>query len=64
MFLIVVLLFLNMFFIISFSGSEDKTHQATNQSETPEVTDNDDVTVGDRWDDEEDWGSLEVEPFI
>ncbi|GLD70286.1 N-terminal kinase-like protein isoform X2 [Lates japonicus] len=50
-------------------GSEDKTPQASlshhaassraNQSQTLEVTDNDDEAVGDRWDDEEDWGSLE-----
>eukprot|EP00064_Thunnus_orientalis_P009858 superscaffoldBa00001277_g9884 len=49
--------------------SEDKTPQASlthhaassraNQSQTPEVTDNDDEPIGDRWDDEEDWGSLE-----
>ncbi|KAM3612400.1 uncharacterized protein V6R79_008043 [Siganus canaliculatus] len=50
-------------------GSEDKTPQASlthhaassraNQSQTAEVTDNDDEPVGDRWDEEEDWGSLE-----
>ncbi|XP_072251685.1 N-terminal kinase-like protein [Leuresthes tenuis] len=49
-------------------GSEDKAPQASltphatsghaNQSQTVEVTDNDEP-VGDRWDDEEDWGSLE-----
>lgn len=31
-----------------------------NQSQSLEVTDNDDEPIGDRWDDEEDWGSLEV----
>uniref|UniRef100_A0A3Q3JMC9 N-terminal kinase-like protein n=1 Tax=Monopterus albus TaxID=43700 RepID=A0A3Q3JMC9_MONAL len=50
-------------------GSEDKTPQASlthhgassraNPSQPLEVTDNDDEPVGDRWDDEEDWGSLE-----
>nr|XP_046262977.1 N-terminal kinase-like protein [Scatophagus argus] len=50
-------------------GSEDKTpqpsltHQAAstraNQSQALDVTDNDDEPVGDRWDEEEDWGSLE-----
>ncbi|KAM9357381.1 N-terminal kinase-like protein [Symphorus nematophorus] len=50
-------------------GSEDKTPQASlthhaassraNQSQTLEVTDNDDEPIGDRWDEEEDWGSLE-----
>ncbi|KAM7389854.1 hypothetical protein PAMP_023804 [Pampus punctatissimus] len=50
-------------------GSEDKTQQASlthhaaasraNQSQTLEVTDNDEEPIGDRWDDEEDWGSLE-----
>uniref|UniRef100_A0A3Q1GC18 N-terminal kinase-like protein n=1 Tax=Acanthochromis polyacanthus TaxID=80966 RepID=A0A3Q1GC18_9TELE len=50
-------------------GSEDKAPQASlphhaassraNQSQTLEVTDNDDEPTGDRWDDEEDWGSLE-----
>ncbi|KAM4554974.1 N-terminal kinase-like protein [Odontesthes bonariensis] len=49
-------------------GSEDKAPQASltphaasgcaNQSQTVEVTDNDEP-VGDRWDEEEDWGSLE-----
>ncbi|XP_070693538.1 N-terminal kinase-like protein [Pempheris klunzingeri] len=48
--------------------SEAKTPQASlthhaassraNQSQTVEVTDNDDQPIGDRWD-EEDWGSLE-----
>lgn len=46
-------------------GLEDKTHQAasgrTDQSETLDVAENDGETAGDRWDDEEDWGSLEVE---
>lgn len=49
--------------------SEHKTPQATvtrhppsscaNQSQSLEVTDNDDEPIGDRWDEEEDWGSLE-----
>ncbi|XP_058506329.1 N-terminal kinase-like protein [Solea solea] len=48
---------------------EDKTPQASlshqsapsraNQSQSLEVTDNDDEPIGDRWDEEEDWGSLE-----
>ncbi|XP_041653261.1 N-terminal kinase-like protein [Cheilinus undulatus] len=51
------------------AGSEEKTPQAStahhaassraNQSQTLEVKDNDEETPGDRWDDEEDWGSLE-----
>ncbi|CAI5652401.1 unnamed protein product [Oreochromis niloticus] len=51
------------------TGSQDKNQQASlthhgdssraNQSQTLEVRDNDDEPVGDRWDDEEDWGSLE-----
>ncbi len=55
----------------SVAGSEDKTPQASlthhdasrraNQSQTLEVTDNDDEPIGDRWEEEEDWGSLEVE---
>ncbi|XP_037635694.1 N-terminal kinase-like protein [Sebastes umbrosus] len=50
-------------------GSEDKTPQApvtnhaassrANQSKTHEVTGKNDEPIGDRWDDEEDWGSLE-----
>ncbi|KAM6924040.1 N-terminal kinase-like protein [Xenentodon cancila] len=50
-------------------GSEDRTQQASltqhaasgrpKQSHTFEVTDNDEEPKGDRWDDEEDWGSLE-----
>ncbi|XP_071783226.1 N-terminal kinase-like protein [Centroberyx gerrardi] len=50
-------------------GSEAKTPQASQthhaassrakQSQTPEVTDNDEEPTGDRWDEEEDWGSLE-----
>lgn len=40
------------------------THHAAssraNQPQTHEATDNDDEPIGDRWDDEEDWGSLEV----
>ncbi|XP_073343018.1 N-terminal kinase-like protein isoform X2 [Pagrus major] len=50
-------------------GSEDKTPQASlthhaassraNQSHTLEVKDNDEEAMGDRWDEEEDWGSLE-----
>ncbi|XP_053180186.1 N-terminal kinase-like protein [Scomber japonicus] len=53
----------------SVPDSEDKTPQATldhqaessraNQSQTIEVTDNDEEPIGDRWDEEEDWGSLE-----
>uniref|UniRef100_A0A668A8C1 N-terminal kinase-like protein n=1 Tax=Myripristis murdjan TaxID=586833 RepID=A0A668A8C1_9TELE len=51
------------------TSSEAKTPQASlthlaassraNQSQTLEVADNDDEPIGDRWDDEEDWGSLE-----
>ncbi|XP_032411111.1 LOW QUALITY PROTEIN: N-terminal kinase-like protein [Xiphophorus hellerii] len=50
-------------------GAEDKTQHSslshhgasdrTNQSPTPGATDNDEEQIGDRWDDEEDWGSLE-----
>ncbi|CAK6964574.1 N-terminal kinase-like protein [Scomber scombrus] len=53
----------------SVPDSEDKTpqdaldHQAESsraiQSQTLEVTDNDEEPIGDRWDEEEDWGSLE-----
>ncbi|MEQ2210435.1 hypothetical protein XENOCAPTIV_013349 [Xenoophorus captivus] len=49
---------------------EDKTQQSSsahhgtsdraNQSQTLEATDNDEEQIGDRWDEEEDWGSLEV----
>ncbi|XP_041846493.1 N-terminal kinase-like protein isoform X2 [Melanotaenia boesemani] len=49
--------------------SEDKTPQISlthhaaskraNQSQTVEARDNDEEPIGDRWDDEEDWGSLE-----
>lgn len=52
------------------AASADKTPQASlthhsassraNKSQTLEVTENDDEQVGERWDDEEDWGSLEV----
>uniref|UniRef100_A0A8C2XBP9 N-terminal kinase-like protein n=1 Tax=Cyclopterus lumpus TaxID=8103 RepID=A0A8C2XBP9_CYCLU len=38
-------------------------HAATsraNQSQTHELTCNNDESIGDRWDEEEDWGSLEV----
>lgn len=55
---------------LSIVDSEHKTPQATvtrhppssraNQSQSLEVTDNDDEPIGDRWDEEEDWGSLEV----
>ncbi|CAJ1058716.1 N-terminal kinase-like protein [Xyrichtys novacula] len=51
------------------AGSEEKTPQDSvtqlsasshaNQPQTPEVRVNEDEPVGDRWDDEEDWGSLE-----
>lgn len=51
------------------AGSEDKTPQTSlthhtasshaNQSQTLEITANEDEPKGDRWDDEEDWGSLE-----
>lgn len=51
-------------------GSEEKTPKASTphhaasshakQSPSLEVTDNDEEPVGDRWDDDEDWGSLEV----
>ncbi|XP_035505997.1 N-terminal kinase-like protein isoform X2 [Scophthalmus maximus] len=51
------------------SGSDDKTPQLSlshpaasslaNQSQTLEVTDKDQEPIGDRWDEEEDWGSLE-----
>lgn len=60
----------NYLVFISITGSEDKTQQDSlthhaashraNQSQTLEVTDNDDEPIGDRWDEEEDWGSLEV----
>ncbi|KAF1384828.1 hypothetical protein PFLUV_G00124200 [Perca fluviatilis] len=50
-------------------GSEAKIPQASvtrhvatsgaNQSQTHEVTSNNDEPIGDRWDEEEDWGSLE-----
>lgn len=30
------------------------------QSPSLAVTDNDEEPIGDRWDDDEDWGSLEV----
>ncbi|XP_035983079.1 N-terminal kinase-like protein isoform X2 [Fundulus heteroclitus] len=45
--------------------SKDKTqqsslaHHGANQPQTPEATDNDGEQIGERWDDEEDWGSLE-----
>lgn len=51
------------------TGSEEKTSQAsvthaasshTSQSQSADVTDNDDEPIGDRWDEDEDWGSLEV----
>ncbi|XP_034545931.1 N-terminal kinase-like protein [Notolabrus celidotus] len=51
------------------AGSEDKTPQASvthhtassraNQSQTLEVTGNEDEPTGERWVEEEDWGSLE-----
>lgn len=51
-------------------GSEEKTPKASTphhaasshakQSPSLEVTDNDEEPAGDRWDDDEDWGSLEV----
>uniref|UniRef100_A0A8D3CB87 N-terminal kinase-like protein n=1 Tax=Scophthalmus maximus TaxID=52904 RepID=A0A8D3CB87_SCOMX len=50
-------------------SSDDKTPQLSlshpaasslaNQSQTLEVTDKDQEPIGDRWDEEEDWGSLE-----
>lgn len=56
-------------FAVLAKGSEEKTspsslaHRAAsdraNQSHSDNVTDNDDQ-VGDRWDEDEDWGSLEV----
>lgn len=52
------------------TGSEEKTPQAsvthhaasshTSQSQSADMTDNDDEPIGDRWDEDEDWGSLEV----
>lgn len=55
---------------LSVTASADKTphaslthHPATshaNKSQTLELTENDEEPVGDRWDEEEDWGSLEV----
>uniref|UniRef100_UPI0037E8B5E8 N-terminal kinase-like protein n=1 Tax=Semicossyphus pulcher TaxID=241346 RepID=UPI0037E8B5E8 len=52
------------------AGSEDKTPQASethhaassraNESQTLEVTGNDEEPTGERWDEEEDWGSLEA----
>lgn len=63
-------LFYSLSVVLSFTDSEDKSPQATldhqaessraNQSQTIEVTDNDEEPIGDRWDEEEDWGSLEV----
>lgn len=57
-------------FSFSGTGSEEKppqtslTHHAAssraNPSQPLEVTDNDDEPIGDRWDEDEDWGSLEV----
>ncbi|XP_067374299.1 N-terminal kinase-like protein isoform X2 [Channa argus] len=54
---------------LSATGSENKTPQSSmthhpassraNQSQALEVTDSVDQSVGERWDDEEDWGSLE-----
>uniref|UniRef100_A0A4W6G1U8 N-terminal kinase-like protein n=1 Tax=Lates calcarifer TaxID=8187 RepID=A0A4W6G1U8_LATCA len=42
------------------SGPTTTTTGATDAAPAPApVTDNDDEAVGDRWDDEEDWGSLE-----
>lgn len=54
---------------MSYSGSEDKSPEpseappaaSTHASRTIEVTDDKEEPVGDRWDDEEDWGSLEVD---
>lgn len=61
-------LYWNVF--LSISGSQEKAQQASqshiaassraNQSQSLEVRDNNDEPVGDRWDEEEDWGSLEV----
>lgn len=61
---------ISCFNLISVTGSEDKTPQASlaphaasshaNQSQSLKVTDNDDEPIGDRWDEDEDWGSLEV----
>lgn len=56
------------------TGSEEKTPQAsvthhaasshTSQSQSADMTDNDEEPIGDRWDEDEDWGSLEVgSPF-
>ncbi|KAK9518178.1 hypothetical protein VZT92_023491 [Zoarces viviparus] len=51
-------------------GSEERTPEApvtdhaasshANQSQTHELTVNDEEPIGDRWDEEEDWGSLEA----
>ncbi|XP_029021923.1 N-terminal kinase-like protein [Betta splendens] len=41
------------------SLSHHPASSRANQSQTHEVTENDDEAVGERWDDEEDWGSLE-----
>lgn len=57
--------------MISALGSEEQTPKASmphhhtasshaKQSPSLAVTDNDGEPVGDRWDDDEDWGSLEV----
>lgn len=57
--------------MISALGSEEQTpkasmphhHTASSHAKQPPslaVTDNDEEPVGDRWDDDEDWGSLEV----
>lgn len=63
-----VCLILYLIFSLTGSGSEDKTpqasqtHHAASSCANPslEVMDNDEEPIGDRWDDEEDWGSLEV----
>lgn len=63
--------------MISALGSEEQTpkasmphhHTASSHAKQPPslaVTDNDEEPVGERWDDDEDWGSLEVGfvPFL
>uniref|UniRef100_A0A8C5E1U0 N-terminal kinase-like protein n=1 Tax=Gouania willdenowi TaxID=441366 RepID=A0A8C5E1U0_GOUWI len=45
----------------SASGSDDKTPQASSTHHQPEtINASDDELTAERWDDEEDWGSLEV----
>lgn len=57
-------------FVVLAKGSEEKTSPAAfthhaastraSQSHSDDVTGNDDEQAGDRWEEDEDWGSLEV----